>query len=111
MTLTKACEHYYFPFNLDGANSRAMAHLLSRSHNTLLGHLAKNPIYRTTPTWVEHRTRSGNNFKVEVVVMPKRFWVLYLCQYASPYQDTVQKQLLEGCTLDEVVLPTDKVKS
>lgn len=43
--------------------------------------------------------------------MPKRFWVLYLCQYASPYQDTVQKQLLEGCTLDEVVLPTDKVKS
>lgn len=111
MTLTKECEYYYFPFLLDGANSRAIAHLINKAHNTVLGHLTKNPIYKTTPVWIEHTTRKGNTFKVEAISMPKRLWVLYLCQYPNPYQDTIQKQLLQGCTLDEVVLPTDKVKS
>lgn len=111
MTLTKGCEYYYFPFNLEGANSRAIAHLIGKKHEAVLAHLVKSSRYKLTLVNIQHTTRKGNTFHVEAYTMNKESWVLYLSQYDNPYRDTIMGQLLEGCTLKEVVLPTDKVKS
>lgn len=99
--LTERYKHLYFPIDWNNANSRSVAYLLRTNHdlicNKLIDYGFKGELVELTHTRI-----SGNTFRVNAWVLPKKQWVLFLLLFKNSLRVKLLKQLQQGINLEDV---------
>ena len=102
-SLSKNYLHLYFPIDWNSAsfNSRAIAYLIQRQHQTMVSQLtamfgSKNLKVIT----VEHKGKRV--YSINCYELTRLQTLKYLAKYPNRFQNLIQKQLDQGLTLDQV---------
>ena len=102
-SLSKNYLHLYFPIDWNSVsfNSRAIAYLIQRQHQTMVSQLtamfgSKNLKVIT----VEHKGKRV--YSINCYELTRLQTLKYLAKYPNRFQNLIQKQLDQGLTLDQV---------
>lgn len=102
-SLSKNYLHLYFPIDWNSAsfNSRAIAYLINRHHQTMVSQLTAMFGSKNLKVITVNHTKS-RVYSINCYELTRLQTLKYLVKYPNRFQNLIQKQLDQGLTLDQV---------